>query len=92
MLGGGAHLDVRGVDRDASAALLGGLVDVLVGHVLGLALLGQHLRVGEHTVRRGPGPGPQGAGLTLVMAAVRVVLPWSTWPMVPMLMCALLRT
>jgi hypothetical protein len=30
-------------------------------------------------------------GLTLVMAAVRVVLPWSTWPMVPMLRCALSR-
>lgn len=25
------------------------------------------------------------------MAAVRVVLPWSTWPMVPMLRCSLLR-
>src|SRR6478672_2791790 len=29
---------------------------------------------------------------TLVMAAVRVVLPWSTWPMVPMLTCGLLRS
>src|SRR5215210_5846675 len=26
---------------------------------------------------------------TLVMAAVRVVLPWSTWPMVPTLRCGL---
>lgn len=26
------------------------------------------------------------------MAAVRVVLPWSTWPMVPMLRCGLVRT
>src|ERR1700712_5540646 len=26
------------------------------------------------------------------MAAVRVVLPWSTWPMVPMLTCGLLRS
>ena len=29
---------------------------------------------------------------TFVIAAVRVVLPWSTWPMVPMLTCGLLRT
>src|SRR5258705_10966619 len=28
---------------------------------------------------------------TLVIAAVRVVLPWSTWPMVPMLTCGLFR-
>src|ERR1700712_169429 len=29
---------------------------------------------------------------TFVMAAVRVVLPWSTWPIVPMLTCGLLRS
>src|SRR6478752_6324523 len=29
---------------------------------------------------------------TFVIAAVRVVLPWSTWPMVPMLTCGLLRS
>src|SRR5947209_20099115 len=29
---------------------------------------------------------------TLVMAAVRVVLPWSTWPMVPTLTWGLLRS
>ena len=29
---------------------------------------------------------------TLVMAAVRVVLPWSIWPMVPTLTCGLLRS
>src|ERR1700712_1985469 len=29
---------------------------------------------------------------TLVMAAVRVVLPWSTWPIVPMLTWGLLRS
>src|SRR5262245_56081809 len=29
---------------------------------------------------------------TLVMAAVRVVLPWSTWPMVPTLTCGLVRS
>jgi hypothetical protein len=29
---------------------------------------------------------------TLVMAAVKVVLPWSTWPIVPMLQCGLLRS
>src|SRR4029077_14978653 len=29
---------------------------------------------------------------TVVIAAVRVVLPWSTWPMVPMLTCGLLRS
>src|SRR5690242_15947443 len=28
---------------------------------------------------------------TFVMAAVRVVLPWSTWPIVPMLRCGLFR-
>jgi hypothetical protein len=28
----------------------------------------------------------------MVSAAVRVVLPWSTWPMVPMLTCGLLRS
>src|SRR6195952_1604345 len=29
---------------------------------------------------------------TLVIAAVRDVLPWSTWPIVPMLTCGLLRS
>ena len=29
---------------------------------------------------------------TFVMAAVSVVLPWSTWPMVPMLTCGLFRS
>src|SRR5437868_11563437 len=29
---------------------------------------------------------------TLVMAAVRVVLPWSIWPIVPILTCGLLRS
>src|SRR5258705_9380892 len=29
---------------------------------------------------------------TLVKAAVRVVLPWSMWPMVPTLTCGLLRS
>src|SRR4051794_472077 len=29
---------------------------------------------------------------TLVMAAVRVVLPWSTWPMVPTLTCGFFRS
>jgi hypothetical protein len=28
----------------------------------------------------------------LVMAAVRLVLPWSMWPIVPMLTCGLLRS
>src|SRR3954452_9217306 len=28
---------------------------------------------------------------TFVIAAVSVVLPWSTWPMVPMLRCGLVR-
>ena len=27
----------------------------------------------------------------IVIAAVSVVLPWSTWPIVPMLQCGLLR-
>src|SRR4051812_47735949 len=31
------------------------------------------------------------AACVLVIAAVRVVLPWSTWPIVPMLTCGLLR-
>ena len=29
---------------------------------------------------------------TLVIAAVSDVLPWSTWPIVPMLQCGLLRS
>src|SRR5437773_12120240 len=29
---------------------------------------------------------------TLVIAAVRVVLPWSTWPIVPTLTCGLVRS
>src|SRR5436190_13679081 len=29
---------------------------------------------------------------TFVIAAVSVVLPWSTWPIVPMFTCGLLRT
>src|SRR6476646_7908914 len=29
---------------------------------------------------------------TVVIAAVRVVLPWSTWPMVPTLTCGLVRS
>src|SRR3954454_22508412 len=29
---------------------------------------------------------------TLVMAAVSVVLPWSMWPIVPMLQCGLVRS
>ena len=29
---------------------------------------------------------------TLVMAAVSDVLPWSTWPIVPMLQCGLFRS
>ncbi len=29
---------------------------------------------------------------TLVIAAVSVVLPWSTWPIVPMLQCGLVRS
>ena len=32
------------------------------------------------------------AALTKVMAAVSVVLPWSTWPMVPTFTCGLLRS
>jgi hypothetical protein len=31
-------------------------------------------------------------GQTLVIAAVSDVLPWSTWPIVPMLQCGLLRS
>jgi hypothetical protein len=29
---------------------------------------------------------------TVAIAAVRVVLPWSTWPMVPTLTCGLVRS
>src|SRR5262249_30521453 len=29
---------------------------------------------------------------TMVIAAVNVVLPWSTWPIVPILQCGLLRS
>ena len=32
-----------------------------------------------------------GAPCTLVIAAVSVVLPWSTWPIVPMLQCGFVR-
>src|SRR6266545_819027 len=35
---------------------------------------------------------PSRSASTLVIAAVRVVLPWSTWPMVPTLTCGLERT
>src|SRR6266540_2152234 len=35
---------------------------------------------------------PSRSASTLVIAAVRVVLPWSTWPMVPMFRCGLERT
>src|SRR5213082_132400 len=32
------------------------------------------------------------SALTLVSAAVKVVLPWSTWPMVPTLTCGFFRS
>jgi len=35
---------------------------------------------------------PHTSAQTRVSAAVSVVLPWSTWPMVPTLMCGLLRS
>src|SRR5215203_6114031 len=35
---------------------------------------------------------PNLADSTVVIAAVRVVLPWSTWPMVPTLTCGLVRS
>src|SRR3954451_2521067 len=35
---------------------------------------------------------PNLADRTVVIAAVRVVLPWSTWPMVPTLTCGLVRS
>jgi hypothetical protein len=34
---------------------------------------------------------PPVSASTLVIAAVSDVLPWSTWPIVPMLQCGLLR-
>lgn len=34
---------------------------------------------------------PRGQDGTLVMAAVRVVFPWSTWPIVPMFICGFLQ-
>ena len=36
-------------------------------------------------------PAPRPIWGTLVMAAVSVVLPWSTWPMVPMFLCVWVR-
>ena len=35
---------------------------------------------------------PKVSAATLVKAAVNVVLPWSTWPMVPTLTCGLVRS
>src|SRR5215217_2445689 len=35
---------------------------------------------------------PQASAHTRVSAAVRVVLPWSTWPMVPTFTCGLFRS
>src|SRR4029078_12972331 len=35
---------------------------------------------------------PNLADSTVVIAAVSVVLPWSTWPIVPTLMCGLVRS
>ena len=35
---------------------------------------------------------PPVSAKTLVIAAVSVVLPWSTWPIVPMLQCGFVRS
>ena len=35
---------------------------------------------------------PPFSAKTFVIAAVNVVLPWSTWPIVPMLQCGLVRS
>jgi hypothetical protein len=35
---------------------------------------------------------PNLAAKTVVIAAVKVVLPWSTWPIVPTLTCGLVRS
>src|SRR5215218_6441901 len=37
-------------------------------------------------------PPPEASASTFVIAAVRVVLPWSMWPIVPTLRCGLLRS
>ena len=83
--GAGDHvLDVVGVARAVDV----GVVPVLglVLHVGGgdrdaaLALLGGLV---DRVERDGLGAPPTFSARTLVMAAVRVVLPWSTWPMVP---------
>ncbi len=48
----------------------------------------------RHTVYRKPNPDGDAylAAMTLVMAAVSVVLPWSTCPIVPTLTCGFLRS
>ena len=89
----GLVLDVGGVDGDTALLLFRSVVDLVEGlHLVGVTgdALGEHL-----------GNGGGEGGLTVVnvadgtdvdmrvMAAVRVVLPWSTWPMVPMLTCGL---
>ena len=54
-----------------------------------LDLLGRAVDAGE---RHEPVGGGSASARTLVIAAVRVVFPWSTWPMVPMLRWGLVRT
>lgn len=67
----GLVLDGGRVDCDASSLFLGSLID--------LSIFG---KIGESSV------GSESyccLARTLVMAEVRVVLPWSMWPMVPTL-------
>ena len=76
-----AVLDVRHVDGDAAVPLLGGVVYravILQGEAIsGSALFPRGLR------RLTLYFANFFSDNTLVMAADRVVLPWSTWPIVP---------
>ena len=103
----GGVLDVGHIDGDSSVPLLGRVINLVVILEFGqLAVArGEHLRVAiliisvswsvffllkfgfiSHNSILKEWESP-----TFVMAAVRVVLPWSTCPMVPILQCGLSR-
>jgi hypothetical protein len=77
-----------------------GAVDVRVVALLGLVLdvRGRNRDAARLLFRRlvdlvvGRELAPPVSARTLVIAAVSVVLPWSTWPIVPMLQCGLFRS
>ncbi len=87
-------LDVVGVTRGVDVGVVTLLRRVLdVRDVDGDTALTLFRRLVDLVERRTPGSASGTCrASTLVMAAVRVVLPWSTWPIVPMLTCGLLRS